>query len=267
MTYLDGKLGRRVALRLLATSAAGALIALHANRVFAEIQARASRPRLVMLDPGHGGMDPGAIGVSGTHEKLVTLATALEAAKLLEATGKYRVQLTRSEDVYIPLTERVEQAQSAGADLFMSIHADANPNHRIRGASVYTLSEQASDAEAAELAARENRSDRVAGVDLSNHEPIVSEILFDLARRQTNNMSLRFAQDIVSELGREVQLMVNTHRSAGFVVLKAPDIPSALVELGCLSNAVEERDLRQTSYQRKLAATLTHSIDDYFTRA
>lgn len=217
-----------------------------------------------MLDPGHGGQDPGAIGIHGTREKFIALDTALAVAKLLEGTGQYRVLMTRHDDEYIPLQGRVEKAQTAGADLFMSIHADANRNHRIRGASVYTLSEKASDAEAADLATRENNSDRVAGIDLSKHEPVVNEILYDLARRETNNLSQHFAQALVSELGREVLLMDNTHRSAGFVVLKAPDIPSALVELGCLSNAYEERELNQVKYQQKLAHSLARSVTDYF---
>jgi len=146
----------------------------------------------------------------------------------------------------------------------LSIHADALPNAGIRGASVFTLSERASDREAAELAARENKADLIAGIDLSRHEPVVSEILLDLARRQTNNLSIRLARDMVLELGREVRLLNNTHRSAGFAVLKAPDIPSALVELGCLSNKEEDRLLQQSSYQRRLAAGLARSVNDYF---
>jgi len=126
------------------------------------------------------------------------------------------------------------------------------------------LSERASDREAAELAARENKADLIAGIDLSRHEPVVSEILLDLARRQTNNLSIRLARDMVLELGREVRLLNNTHRSAGFAVLKAPDIPSALVELGCLSNKEEDRLLQQSSYQRRLAAGLARSVNDYF---
>ena len=265
---LSVEFGRRQAIRYLSGGAVALVLSTRASRVWAETQRRlAGKQRVVMIDPGHGGIDPGAIGVNGTYEKGIALATAREAARLLEASGHFRVLMTRDSDEYIPLQQRVELAQNAGADLFMSVHADANRNHHIHGASVYTLSEQASDAEAADLAARENRADRVAGVDLSKHEPVVSEILFDLARRQTNNMSQRLAQAIVSELGRDVALMDNTHRSAGFVVLKAPDIPSALVELGCLSNAGEERELRQTAYQHKLAFSLARSIGDYFEHA
>jgi N-acetylmuramoyl-L-alanine amidase len=259
---------RRQAVRLMFAGAGSAILSTKASLVWAQAQRQnARKPRVVMLDPGHGGIDPGAIGVSGTYEKGIALATAAEAARRLEAMGRYRVLMTRASDEFIPLQERVALAQSAGAELFMSVHADANRDHHIHGASVYTLSEQASDAEAADLATRENRSDRVAGIDLSGHEPIVSEILFDLARRQTNNMSQRFAQALVFELGRDVALLDNTHRSAGFAVLKAPDIPSALVELGCLSNAYEERELRQPSYQLRLAAGLARSVDDYFVHA
>ncbi|HEY7989748.1 MAG TPA: N-acetylmuramoyl-L-alanine amidase [Stellaceae bacterium] len=259
--------GRRQMIRLMSGGVVSLAFSANAARVWAETQQRrAGKQRVVMLDPGHGGQDPGAIGISGTREKYVALDTARAAARRLEATGRYHVLMTRDDDQYIPLIDRVEMAQKAGADLFMSVHADANHNHHIHGASVYTLSEKASDAEAAELAARENRADKVAGVDLSHHEPIVSEILYDLARRQTNNMSQRFAQVLVAELGREVPLLDNTHRSAGFVVLKAPDIPSALVELGCLSNASEERQLRDGRYQQKLAESLVRSVNDYFAK-
>ena len=259
--------GRRQVIRLLSGGAVSLVLSAKAGRVWAESQRRAAgKPRVVMLDPGHGGQDPGAIGVSGTYEKFIALATARAAARYLEDSGRFRVLMTRDADEYIPLQQRVLLAQNAGAELFMSVHADANRNHRIHGASVYTLSEKASDEEAAELAARENRADTIAGVDLSKHEPVVSEILYDLARRQTNNMSQRFAHALVSELGREVPLMDNTHRSAGFVVLKAPDIPSALVELGCLSNPSEERELRQAGYQQKLAESLARAVGDYFER-
>jgi len=258
---------RRGFLRLLSASAVGVAAWSHASGVFAETLTRTTRKsRLVMLDPGHGGIDPGAIGVSGIYEKNIAFATAHEVGRLLEATGRYRVRLTRSGDQFVPLGERVERAQAAGADLFLSIHADAIPDSSIRGASVFTLSEKASDAEAAALAAHENKSDLIAGVDLSRHEAVVSEILFDLARRQTNNLSLRLARELVAELAQEVPLLNNTHRSAGFAVLKAPDIPSALVELGCLSNTQEERALRQISYQHKLAQSIVRSIADYFER-
>jgi len=261
----DGRIDRRSLLRLLGSAAAGAALLGVVPEALAEPRAKSlPKPYLVVLDPGHGGIDPGAIGRSGVYEKDVALATAREVGRQLEATRRYRVRLTRREDEFIPLAERVGRARAAGGDLFLSIHADALPNAGMRGASVYTLSEQASDKEAAALAARENKADLIAGIDLSRNEPAVSEILIDLARRQTNNLSIRLARELVTELGHDVRLLTNSHRSAGFVVLKAPDIPSALVEMGCLSNRTEEQLLQRPSYQRKLAAGLVRSINDYF---
>jgi N-acetylmuramoyl-L-alanine amidase len=260
--------GRRDTMRLLAGGAAALFLSSQATRAVARtLRGAARRPRVVMLDPGHGGMDPGAIGVTGIYEKFVVLDTAREAARLLEATGRYHVKMTRDADRFVELEERVILAQNADADLFLSVHADANPDHHIFGASVYTLSEKASDAEAAALAARENHYDRVPSFDLAQHEPVVNEILFDLARRQTNNLSQRLAQVVVKELGRQTALLDHTHRSAAFVVLKSPDIPSALVELGCLSNRHEELELRASGHRRKLAISLARSVDDYFAQA
>ena len=219
---------------------------------------------LVVLDPGHGGIDPGCIGPSGVYEKDIALQTATEFARALEATGRYQVRLTRRDDEFVPLTERVARCRSCGGELFLSVHADALPDSRMRGASIFTLSEQASDREAAALAARENKADLVAGIDLSRHAPEVSSILFDLARRETNNLSIRLARDLVSELGQRVRLLNHSHRAAGFVVLKAPDVPSALVEIGCLSNPEEERLLQQSAYQKKLVLGLVRSVNDYF---
>ena len=217
-----------------------------------------------MLDPGHGGVDPGCISVNGAYEKDITLAMARSLARDLEAGGRFRVKLTRSDDEYVQLGERVARARAAGADIMLSIHADALPDEHLRGASVFTLSEQASDRAAAALAARENRADFVAGIDLSRHAPEVSDILFDLARRETNNQSIRLARDLVAELGRRVRLLNHSHRSAGFAVLKAPDIPSALVETGCLSNREEEALLQSLPYQRKLTQGLMQSLNDFF---
>jgi len=222
------------------------------------------KPHTVVLDAGHGGIDPGAIGYSGIYEKEIALATTKEVARQLEATKRYKVILTRKTDEFIALHERVVKARAANGELFISIHADALPNAQMRGASVFTLSERASDKEAAELATRENKADLIAGIDLSRHAPEVSNILLDLARRQTNNLSIGLARSLVSELGMEVKLLNNSHRSAGFAVLKAPDIPSALVELGCLSNKDEERELRQANYRKHLAMGLVRSVHEYF---
>lgn len=220
-----------------------------------------------MLDPGHGGADPGAIGLSGVYEKDIALATALEIARELGSTRRYRIYLTRKNDEFVPLRERVRLARAAGGELFLSIHANALANTHLRGASVFTLSEKASDEEAVELAASENKADLVAGIDLSRHSPEVGEILLDLARRQTNNQSIRFAGQIVAELCRRVLLLRNSQRSAGFAVLKAPDIPSVLVELGCLSNREDEHLLQRASYRRVLASSLVRAVNDYFDAA
>ncbi len=246
-----------------AAAAAGANL-LGPNSAMAAPRRLPRQPRVVVLDPGHGGIDPGCIGNRGTYEKDITLETVHELAGILEETGRYRVRLTRTDDEFVALEERVARARTDDADLLLSIHADALPDEHMCGASVYTLSERASDAEAAALAARENGADFVAGVDLSRHAPEVSHILFDLARRETNNQSIRLAQDLVSELGRRVRLLEHTHRSAGFVVLKAPDVPSALVEIGCLSNRGEEALLLTAPHRRIVAAGLLHSIDDFF---
>jgi N-acetylmuramoyl-L-alanine amidase len=255
---------RRALLRLLAGTSLGLGGLGLVPQAFAAPAKLVRKPRVIVLDPGHGGIDPGCIGCTGVYEKGIALATAHDVANKLEATGRYRVKMTRTDDEFVPLEERVAFARAAEADLFLSIHADAVPEPSLRGASVFTLSEKASDKEAAMVAARENSADLVAGIKLTEHEPVVNEILFDLARRQTNNLSIRFARDLVSELGREVRLMNHSHRSAGFVVLKAPDIPSALVELGCLSNPGEDRLLQEIAYQHKLATGLVRSINDYF---
>jgi len=227
---------------------------------------QAHRPTIV-VDPGHGGVDPGAIGTSGTHEKDITLAMAREVRRLLEQTGRYRVQLTRDEDVFIRLRDRIAIARQHSADLFISIHADSmgNGNSATRGASIYTLSENASDAEAAGLAARENRADIIAGVDLTRENRDVTSILIDLAQRETMNHSIVFARQLVSEMGREVQLLPqNPHRFAGFAVLRAPDVPSVLIELGYLSNRDDEQLLNRPVHRTKVAGGIVRAIDGYF---
>ena len=157
-------------------------------------------------------------------------------------------------------------ARDVNADLFISIHADSIRSKRVRGLSVYTLSERASDQESAELAERENKADLIVGIDLTETTPEITNILIDLAQRETMNRSARFAAALVKELGRETRLLRNTHRFAGFRVLKAPDVPSVLVELGFLSNRRDERDLRKKAYRLTLARALVRSIDRYFAR-
>jgi N-acetylmuramoyl-L-alanine amidase len=218
---------------------------------------------LIVIDPGHGGIDPGAIG-STINEKQLTLAVAKALKKELEDTGKFRVLLTRSRDVYIPLRERFGLAREKGAELFISLHADSHNNPLTRGASVYTLSEKASDAESEALAAKENKSDIIAGVDLSKQSNVVSNILIDLAQRDTKNMSTRFASLLVRELKEQTMLLGNTHRFAGFAVLKAPDVPSVLVEMGYISSSKDEALLSSSGHQKKLARAVRQAVENYF---
>ncbi|HEX3863003.1 MAG TPA: N-acetylmuramoyl-L-alanine amidase [Stellaceae bacterium] len=218
----------------------------------------------VAVDPGHGGPDPGAISPHHVYEKNITLPVARELARQLEASGRYRAVLTRHGDTFVPLRKRVERARAKHADLLLSLHADMLPDATVRGLSVYTLSEEASDHEAAALAARENKDDFVSGVHLSRQPRVIGAILLDLAQRQTNNASQMLAHAIVEDMGHAVPLLDTPHRSAGFAVLTAPDMPSALVELGCLSNPDDERLLQQHAYQRRIATALMRSIDDFF---
>lgn len=220
--------------------------------------------RTVVLDPGHGGVDPGAIGASGTQEKEVTLGLARLAAARLSATGRYRVVLTRDDDAFRSLAERVRAARRENADLFVSIHADSIHDPKIRGATVYTLSEKASDREAEALAAKENRADVIAGVDLAVHSDEVGAILIDLAQREALNQSTRFARFLVGEFLERRLPARNTHRSAGFRVLTAPDVPSVLFETGYLTNRADEAALASPAGQRRIADALAAAIERYF---
>jgi len=259
-------IGRRALLRLLVVAAA---IAADAGGGQAQPAGKRGLPPprylpTVAIDPGHGGNDPGAISPSGVYEKDITLAAARALAGQLIATGHFRVVLTRDGDAFVSLPDRVARARASHADLFLSIHADALPNRAMRGLSVFTLSAAASDREAAALAIRENRADRVAGVDLSMQPREVGGILFDLARRRTDNLSIALARGVVDELGHSTVLLDHPRRAAGFVVLTAPDIPSVLVELGCLSNPDEERLLQQPGWRKRLAEGLARAIEGYF---
>jgi N-acetylmuramoyl-L-alanine amidase len=218
---------------------------------------------LIVIDPGHGGVDPGAIG-NGTMEKSITLAVANALKKELEATGRFRAVLTREKDVYIPLRDRFRVARENGAELFISLHADAHANAKTRGASVYTLSENASDAEAAALAAKENKSDVIAGVDLTNESKVVSGILIDLAQRETINLSARFAKILVGALKKDTLMLGKSHRFAGFAVLKAPDVPSVLLEMGYISSDEDQQLLTSKKHQKKLAKAITRAIASFF---
>lgn len=266
-------IGRRALLRLLVFAAVGRAAAGSAQPARNRLppppprKPAAPPPRilpLVAIDAGHGGGDPGAISSAGLYEKDITLAAARLLAAELATTRRFRVVLTRRDDEFVALPDRVARARAAHADLFLSLHADALPNPALRGLSVYTLSAAASDREAAALAARENTAGQVAGLDLSREPREVGNVLFDLARRGTENLSIALARRIVDELGQVTALLERPRRAAGFAVLTAPDIPSALVELGCLSNPLEERLLATAAYQRRLTRGLAHAVEDYF---
>ncbi|MBO0737661.1 MAG: N-acetylmuramoyl-L-alanine amidase [Alphaproteobacteria bacterium] len=255
-------------LRLLALGVAGGWAL---NGALAQPAARGAAPlrrkRIIAIDPGHGGVDPGAISPDGACEKDIALATALEFARQLTATRRYRIVLTRGADEFVPLHNRVARARARRAELFLSIHADALPDRKMRGLSVFTQSAQASDREAAALAASENRADLIGGVRLAREPRAVANVLMDLARRETSNLAIVLARDIVDALSRVVVLRDRPQRSADFAVLTAPDIPSALIELGCLSNRKEERLLQRPAYRRKLSRALVRAVDTYFAHA
>jgi N-acetylmuramoyl-L-alanine amidase len=219
---------------------------------------------LVMLDPGHGGKDPGAIGVSGTYEKHVSLAAALELKHQLESGGRYRVELTRANDIFIPLDDRVYRAQKRGAALFVSMHADALSDHSVRGASVYTLAPTASDAQTAALARTENNADRFTGRRWQSTSPEVSRILASLVRQETRTGSVRIARNLVGSLDQDLPMLQNPDRHAGFVVLKAADIPSVLVEMGFMSNPRDEAALRKPDHRKLVARAMHRAVDAYF---
>lgn len=228
------------------------------------LQSPSKAKKIIVIDPGHGGKDPGAIGYSGIYEKTITLAMAKELKAMLDKEGRYTVYLTRNKDIFIPLRDRVKIARKYNADLFMSIHADSAANRNAKGLSVYTLSETASDKEAEALAERENKADVIGGLNLLEHSKEVTDILINLAQRETMNRSSEFAGFMVQEMKKSVKLVDNTHRFAGFAVLKAPDVPSVLLEMGYLSNRTEENQLKQPAYRKKLAASTTKAIKKYF---
>jgi len=229
--------------------------------------AKSGDPRpLVVLDPGHGGIDTGTKAPSGEEEKDIVLAFAKRLRDRLEKTGKYRVLMTRTDDTFVPLADRVRIARDAGAALFVSIHADSLPRREgeAQGASVYTLSETATDSEAARLAEKENRADVIAGVDLKSEPDDVAGILLDLAERETKSYSVQFAHKLIGEMKTVTRLHKTPLKSAGFRVLRAPDIPSVLVELGYVSNRQDLQSLLSESWRSRTADSIARAIDSYF---
>lgn len=220
---------------------------------------------LIVIDPGHGGVDPGAIGHSKIYEKDVVLALSKELKKQLTASGQYRVILTRNKDVFIRLRDRVAYARKHKADLFISIHADSIKKRNVRGTSVYTLSKKASDAQTAKLAEKENQADLIAGIDLTIEDEQVAFILGDFLMTDTMNQSNFLANTLVEKLKqKKIRTLDPAHRYAGFAVLKAPDIPSILIETGFMSNRTEAALLNQPAHRKKVAEAIHAGIDSYF---
>jgi N-acetylmuramoyl-L-alanine amidase len=230
---------------------------------------------VIVLDPGHGGIDPGTVGrATGTPEKAVVFAFASELKKRLEAHGRFKVVMTRDTDTFIPLDDRMALARTNTADLFISIHADAldaktaaKAAQEVRGATVYTLSEEASDDEASASAARENRSDLVAGLNLAPEtRSEVSVILLDLVGRETKNNSVSFARNLIETLKGKAQFQAKSHRFANFRVLKAPDVPSVLFELGYLSHPEDEKLLTSEEWRSSVAEVTSQAIATFFNK-
>jgi N-acetylmuramoyl-L-alanine amidase len=226
--------------------------------------APAHSPPLIMLDPGHGGKDPGAIGVAGTYEKHVSLAAAHDLRQRLEASGRYRVSMTRVTDRFIPLEDRVAIAQDHGADLFVSMHADSVTDHEVRGASVYTLSTTASDRQTAALAISENSADRFGGPGFTGVSPEVARILASLVGRETRVGSAQLQQDMVDNLAVSTEMLPRPARHAAFAVLQSTEIPSVLVEMGFMSNFKDESELRQAAHRARITQSMANAVDAWY---
>jgi N-acetylmuramoyl-L-alanine amidase len=219
-----------------------------------------------VIDAGHGGKDPGTIGVyARTKEKNITLSYAKELAKHLMNEKKYKVYLTRDDDFFIPLDKRVAKSRRKKADLFISLHANSIVDKHISGFSIYTLSDNSSDKQAELLAQKENQADILSGIDFSGASKEIMKTLIDLSQRESKNSSARFAKYVIRDVKKaDIEILQNTHRFAGFMVLTAPDMASVLIELGYLSNRHEEEMLNSSSYRRHVAKTLTNSVNQYF---
>ncbi len=258
-------LSRRFLLAAAALPAASAQLRLAQARKAPRPALRPARPPLplIVLDPGHGGKDPGAIGVSGTYEKHIAFAAAQELRRQLLAASVCRVALTRSRDVFLPLHARVDIAQAQGAALFVSMHADALGDPSVHGASVYTLSDAASDQQTADLAKRENSADRFGGPRFRNVPPAVADILSSLVREETRAGSARMARQVVGALSPQIGLLANPARHARFAVLRAAEIPSVLVEMGFMSNPRDEAALRRPDHRARIAAAMRAAVEAF----
>jgi N-acetylmuramoyl-L-alanine amidase len=227
-------------------------------------QTEADQRKVIVIDAGHGGIDPGALSHKRTKEKDVVLAYGLALRDVLQKSPNYKVVMTRDSDTFISLDERVKIARDNKADLFIAIHADTVDEKDVRGTTLYTVSDKATDAEAEALAQKENRADVIAGIDLGNQTKTVSDILINLAQRESKNQALYFTKKAVAQLQPYARFTGKPVRSAAFVVLKAPDVPSILVELGYLSSKEDEALLSSSDWRSNMATAMAHAVDDYF---
>ncbi len=234
------------------------------SRIVIDYLVNIKKKRIIVIDPGHGGKDSGAVGINKRLEKDITLKVGLLLKKKFSQLDNFDIILTRNHDVYLKLRERTEVAKKFNADIFISLHADSNRNRRTRGISLYTLSEKASDKEAAALARRENRSDFLGNVNLSSESSEVTNILIDLTKRETLNQSSHLVNFLIKEFKNDMNLLRRAHRFAGFTVLKSLDIPSVLIEMGYLSNVKDSRLLVDKNYQNKITDDILNAIKKYF---
>jgi len=236
------------------------------RRIEQDVTSAITDPRaLIVVDPGHGGIDNGTKGPGGESEKQIVLDFALLLRDQLEKTGKYRVVMTRTDDSFVPLGDRVRLARARNASLFISVHADALARGReAQGATVYTLAETASDSEAAHLAEAENKADIIAGIDMRSEPDDVADILIDLAQRETKAFSAHLARNLVTELKAVARLHKQPLKSAGFKVLRAPDVPSVLVELGFVSNRDDLRQLTSATWRQRVADAIVQGVGTFF---
>jgi N-acetylmuramoyl-L-alanine amidase len=275
-----GKSKPRIVIDLVATTA----------KSFAEVQSREANPsspeitaslpmimpatklpepkkdgkRVIIIDPGHGGIDPGALSPSGTKEKDIVFAFAQQLQTALSQSGNYHVQMTRTQDRFMTLNDRLAFTRRASADLFIAIHADTVRGKTASGTTLYTLSETGSDEEAEALALKENRVDAIAGINLSEQIGEVADILIELVQRESINHANLFSHKALAELKGVTTMTGKPLRSAGFVVLKAPDVPSVLIELGYLSSRDDEKNLKDEAWRARMAAALTNAVYSHF---
>ena len=235
------------------------------EKEFKKEKEKINKKYVVIIDPGHGGKDPGAVGVNGTFEKDINLLFAKIIRSVL-SSSKIKVKLTRTDDRYLYLRERINFAEKLKADLFISIHADASKNRKASGFSIFSLSDKASDKEANELAQRENKSDFIGGLKIRHSDPLIKDNLIKIFQRQTMNESSKIANIVIRNI-KKISIKNRGHRNAGFVVLKSLTIPSILIELGFITNKKEEKLLNNKSYLTKISKIISLSILNYFNQA